>query len=219
MHFEFLVEGQTELTTLSILMKKILGEYQEPHSWKIHKHRGIGKIPDDPASTPNRHDQTLLHNLPSKLRAYGKEDRKDVVVVVLADLDDRPNCIAFKQEMLSLLNDCPSKPITLFRIAIEELEAWFLGDRPALMQAYPEGNFSVFSQYKQDSQCGTWEILAELIHEGGLSTLVAKGKRSVRVLEQKRKWAATIAPLMDIEANQSPSFCAFRDGIIKYAVR
>jgi len=67
MHFEILVEGQTELTALSILTPRILGEYNDPHTWKIHKHRGIGRLPDDLSMAPNRFDQTLLHNLPSWL--------------------------------------------------------------------------------------------------------------------------------------------------------
>ena len=213
MHFEFLVEGQADLTALSILMDRILGEYQSPHTWKIHKHRGIGTIPADPSVRPNQRDQTLLHNLPSKLRAYGKENRDDLVVVVLVDLDDRSDCVAFKQELKDLQNICSPQPTVLFRIAIEEMEAWFLGDRAALTQAYPDADIAVYSRYQQDSQCGTWELLAEVVHVGGLSALLAQGKRSVKVLEQKRKWAAKIAPLMNVESNQSPSFCVFRDGL------
>ena len=83
MHFEILVEGQIELTTLSILMEKIVGPFNNPHTWKIHKHRGIGKFPNDPSLPVNRNDFTLLHNLPAKLRAYGREMRENDSVVVL----------------------------------------------------------------------------------------------------------------------------------------
>lgn len=215
MHFEFLVEGQADRTALSILMCKMLGEYQEPHTWTIHKHRGIGRIPKNPSAVPNQHDQTLLHNLPSKLRAYGKENRTDLVVVVLVDLDDRDDCVAFKRELMSLQDGCSPRPTVLFRIAIEEMEAWFLGDRAALVQAYPDADIAVYDRYQQDSQCGTWERLAEMVHVGGLSTLLVQSKRSVNVLNQKRKWAAKIAPFMDIDSNLSPSFCVFRDGLRK----
>ena len=116
MHFEFLVEGQCELTALSILMSKILGPYQEPQTWKIHKHRGIGKFPEDPSQKPSPRDGSLLHNLSSKLRAYGKENRYDLVVVVLVDLDDRSDCRVFKQELVHQLDFCVDKPNTLFRI-------------------------------------------------------------------------------------------------------
>ena len=72
MHYEILVEGQSELTLLSTIMPQILGAYNEPHTWKIHKHRGIGKLPQDMAANPNPTNPSLLHNLPAKLRAYGR---------------------------------------------------------------------------------------------------------------------------------------------------
>ncbi len=217
MHFEFLVEGQTELTALSILAKKIIGEYDQPHTWRIHKHRGIGKVPDDPTAKPNRNDPTLLHNLPAKLRAYGEEDRDDVVVVILVDLDDRDDCIAFKSELVGFLDHCRRKPNSLFRIAIEELEAWFLGDHLAIKQAFPSVHQEVLDGYIQDSQCGTWEKLADAIYPGGLAALTRQyGKRSVRILEEKRVWAKEICPHLDINNNLSPSFQYFRDGIQKW---
>ncbi len=218
MHFEILVEGQTELTALSILMKKIVGDYDCPHTWAIHKHRGIGKIPGDPTARPNRRDQTLLHNLPSKLRAYGKERRADVVVVVLVDLDDRDDCMAFKGGLADLLNHCDVPPQSLFRIAIEELEAWFFGDHSAIKQAYPAARHQILHEYIQDSQCGTWEKLAEAIYPGGPAALGQHGKRSVKILAQKRVWAKEICPYIDVENNLSPSFQCFRDGIRRMVI-
>ncbi|MDP8228780.1 MAG: DUF4276 family protein [Candidatus Electryoneaceae bacterium] len=213
MHFEILVEGQTELTALSILMKNIVGKYDQPHTWKIHKHQGIGKIPIDPTIRPNRCDRTLLHNLPSKLRAYGEEDRDDLFVIVLVDLDEREDCIGFKSEISDLLDYCDNRPNCLFRIAIEELEAWYLGDQVAIKNAYPNANQEIMSEYMQESQCGTWEKLADSIHPGGLSALRTMGKRSVRILEQKVVWAKKITPFMDVDSNRSKSFQVFRDGI------
>lgn len=213
MHFEILVEGQADLTVLSILMEKILGPFQKPHTWKIHKHRGIGKIQGDPTQPPNKTDPTLLHNLPSKLRAYGKDMGKNEAVVVLVDLDDRPDCREFKSELTKLLSTCPKPPQTLLRIAIEETEAWFFGDGKALLAAYPNANADVIDGYVQDSQCGTWEKLADAIYPGGSASLIALGKRSPRVMEQKRVWAKKIAPGMNVEQNQSPSFQRFRDGL------
>lgn len=213
MHFEILVEGQTELTALSILMREIIGEYDRPHTWKIHKHRGIGRIPNDPGAKPDKNDRTLLHNLPAKLRAYGKDRRDDVVVVVLVDLDDRPNCIDFKSELTTLLSHCPRQPKTLFRIAIEELEAWFLGDHEAIKRAYPNAKPSALDAYTQDSLCGTWEKLVDVVYPGGMAALGHYGKRSPLIGQQKTIWAKTICPLMDVERNNSPSFRAFYDGI------
>lgn len=139
MHFEILVEGTSDKTALWTLLKKILGERGNPHTWNVRKHRGIGKIPDHPEDKPNPKDQTLLHNLPAKLRAYGNEQNQNFVVVVLVDLDERTDCKVFKNELLALLDYCTAKPKCLFRIAVEELEAWYLGDRKALLTAYPKG--------------------------------------------------------------------------------
>lgn len=213
MHLEFLVEGQSDLTTLSILMKSILGSYQEPHTWKIHKHRGIGNIPEDPASFPDRINQTLLHNLPAKLRAYGKEKREDLLIVVLVDLDDRPDSLAFEEQLISLLEYCDERPNVLFRIAIEEVEAWFLGDHEAIRRAYPDALLDKLGDYVQDAQCGTWEKLADVVYSGGINALVKHGKRSPFILEQKRKWAVAITPHMELERNMSPSFRSFWEGI------
>lgn len=215
MHFEFLVEGQTELTALSILLPKIIGEYANPHTWIIHKHRGVGRLPDCPGQKPNLGDPTLLHNLPSKLRAYGNEKREDLVVVVLVDLDDREDCILFKKSLINILNFCPNKPKTIFRIAIEELEAWFLADKEAIKKAYPLVKEYIIDNYIQDSKCGTWEKLAEAVYSDGLKSIKVLGKRSVRILEQKRIWAKNISPHMDVEKNLSPSFQVFRDGLRK----
>ena len=217
MHFEILVEGQADLTAISILMPKVLCVYGSPHTWKIHKHRGVGRIPDDPGLKPNKNDPTLLHNLASKLRAYGNEGRDDLVVVVLVDLDDRPDCVLFKSDLLRLLDYCQKQPRTLFRIPIEELEAWFFGDQVALKQAYPNARQQELDAYTQDSRCGTWEKLADAIYPGGLKALGQHGKRSVRILEQKRIWAKEICPLLDVEVNQSPSFRGFRDGVRRMA--
>ncbi|MGZ8947480.1 MAG: hypothetical protein ACXW1W_18900 [Methylococcaceae bacterium] len=67
--------------------------------------------------------------------------------------------------------------------------------------------------YVQDSQIGTWEKLAEIIYPGGLEALILKGKRSRLVLEEKNKWTKKICQYLDVEQNQSPSFCYFRDGL------
>lgn len=211
MHFEILVEGQTELTTLSILMPKIVGPYQEPHTWRIHKHRGIGKLPTEPTLPTDKKDPSLLYNLPKKLRAYGREMGADEMVVVLVDLDDRPDCRAFKAELTQLLAHSIVQPNCLFRMAIEELEAWFLGDPAAIKASYPHANTQKWSAYIQDSQCGTWEVLADIINPA-LKTL---GKRSRILLEEKQKWAKQIAPNMNVEQNGSPSFLCFRDGLRK----
>lgn len=215
MHFEILVEGQTELTALSILLPKIIGEYEKPHTWRIHKHQGIGELPDDFDKIPEKQNRSLLHNFPSKLKAYGKTMTDKEMVILLLDLDDVIDCIAFKNKILSTLEICENKPNLLVRFAVEELESWFLGDVEALKKAFTNPKIHLLKDYEQDSICGTWELLAEVVYDGGLSELKELGKRSRRILEQKRLWAARIAPNMDIENNKSVSFNCFKEGLIR----
>ena len=113
--------------------------------------------------------------------------------------------------MLDLLNDCDPRPKTLFRIAIEEGEAWLLGDRAAVKAAYPDAKDIVLNNYVQDSICGTWEVLADAIHPGGASHLKTLGYPPTGAA--KCEWARNIAPRMDVDSNQSKSFRAFRDGV------
>lgn len=209
MRIELLVEGQTDKVAIGLLLPKIIGAYGNPHKWQIHKHRGIGKLLDNPLTSPSAKDPTLLHNLPSKLRAYGKENDANLAIVVLVDLDDRTDCVAFKASMVALLKHCKPQPRVIFRIAIEELEAWYLGDRDAVLKTYPSADCREFDSYNQDDQCGTWEKMADVVYPGGRHAL----KRARRDLDEKRVWAKNIVPNMKIENNKSKSFQVFVDGV------
>lgn len=215
MHFEILVEGQTELTTLSILLPKIIGEYNKPHTWKIHKHQGVGRLPDDFNASPRVQDRSLLHNFPSKLKAYSKSMTDKEMVILLLDLDEKEDCIAYKKQILSVLETCDKRPKLLVRFAIEELESWFLGDIEALRKSFSKPKLHLLKNYQQDSVCGTWELLADIVHIGGYAQLKEYGKRSRRILEEKRIWATKIAPNMNVEKNASYSFNCFKDGLIR----
>jgi len=110
-------------------------------------------------------------------------------------------------ELNNILNACRPKPEARFCFAIEEGEAWFLGDLPALKAAYPKFKAAVLNSYVNDSVCGTWEKLADAVYPGGALALSGKGWQAVGA--EKSKWAEAISPHMDIENNQSPSFCYF----------
>lgn len=210
MHLEVLVEGQADRIALNSILTKILGPHGSPHTWAIHTHQGVGEFPIDPAGKPRPRDRTLLHNLPASLRAYGRSLLPDQAVIVLVDLDQR-DCKAFKKRLVDLLQHCDPKPMTLFRIAIEELEAWFLGDENALVSAYPSADRAILGSYVQDSICGTWEVIADAVYPGGLRALKSGGRWAP--LHEKCLWAKKIAPLMDVDSNLSRSFCVFRDGV------
>ncbi len=221
MRLEILVEGSIEKDVLDVLLKKIIKDH-EAHLWKIHPHKGIGHLPD-PACRSDKKEvnknkknaikQTLLGSLSSKLKYYGKEQDDNLAVVVLVDLDDK-NCIQFKKQLLEILNFCQPAPKVLFRIAIEELEAWFLGDRIAVKKSYPNAKEKILDSYEQDSICGTWEKLADAVYEGGVKELHSRyGRGSKKILRKKAEWAIKICQHMDVRKNESPSFRVFRDGI------
>ena len=214
MHFKVLVEDPSGQITLERIMEKILVSNDTEHSWQIHPYKGKGHLPNNPYAAPDPKNRQLLNNLPSTLRGLGKSLDDSSCVVVVVDLDN-DDCLKFKQDLLNVLNTCNPRPKTLFRIAIEEVEAWLLGDRPAITVAYPNARTSILNRYAQDSICGTWEMLADAIHPGGSNSLKQSGYPVAGAA--KCEWARNIAPCMDVENNQSKSFQVFRDGVRKLA--
>ena len=209
MHFEVLVEDQSGGIALQHMLAKILGPNYSEHSWRIHPYKGKGELPSNLYGAPNPKNQQLLNNLPALLRGFGKSLDDSSSVVVVVGLDD-DNCLKFKQELLNVLNACNPRPKTLFRIAIEEGEAWLLGDRAAVKTAYPDARDAVLNNYFQDSICGTWEVMADALHPGGSQPLKVGYPPAGMA---KCDWASNIAPHMDVDNNQSRSFQVFRDGV------
>ncbi len=196
---------------IGMLLPKVIGTHADPHTWHIHEYKGIGKLPTGLSSSSDPAKRALLNQLPRIIRGYGRTPGIDAVVVVL-DTDQR-DCAAFLSELKAMLRSCNPAPKTIFRLAIEEMESWFLGDKQAIFSAYPRARRDILSGYQQDSICGTWELLADAVHPGGSATIIKAGWPLPG--EIKHAWAEKICPKMDIEINQSPSFRKFRDGIRK----
>ena len=211
MHFEILVEDQSGKRMLDILTPKIIGE----HTFKVHAYQGIGRIPRNLTSSTNARNRLLLDQLPRLLRGYGNtfanySANYPAAVILVCDLDDK--CLkAFREELFTVLDTCNPKPETRFCIAIEEGEAWLLGDIPAIKVAYPNARNNVLNRYENDSICGTWELLADAVSQGGSSALRRRGGQAVGI--EKSAWAERIAPHMNIDFNKSPSFRYFRQKI------
>ena len=214
MHFEVLVEDESGRIAVDILLGKLLGANGSRHSWRMHGYKGLGNISKDLLGTRNPAKRILLDRLPNLLRGYGKSLDGSSAVIVVVDLDRR-NCIEFTRDLLDVLESCNPQPTTLFRIAIEEVEAWLLGDRNAVKVAYPLAKRAVLDSYVQDGICGTWEVLAAAVHSGGLAQIRKAGWPASG--NAKCEWARKIAPHMDPDRNRSPSFQAFRDGVRRLA--
>ncbi len=211
MHFEILVEDISGKTALEILVPKIINA--EHNTFKIHSYKGVGHLPKGLKSNSDPKRRILLDQLPRLIQGYGKTLSKyhpncPAALIIICDLDDR--CLSmFRNELLGLVDKCNPSPETHFYIAIEEGEAWYLGDLAAVRAAYPKAKDVVLNSYMNDSICGTWEKLADALFVGGSQALTKLGGH--RIGEEKSVWAKKISPNMNVDENHSPSFCYFRD--------
>lgn len=213
MHIEFVVEDSSGAKLLGILLPELLGPEGPTHTWRIHPYKGIGRIPPGMKKGGDPAKRILLDQLPRLLRGYAKTPGVDAVVVVL-DTDQR-DCKTFLQELKELAVACGTQSTTMFRLAIEELEAWYLGDQPALLKAFPRAKLSVLAGYVQDSQCDTWELMANAVYPGGATAVKRVGWPLPGQI--KNEWAEKIGPHMSLYSNRSPSFCKLRDGLARLA--
>lgn len=210
MHLEILVEDQSGKKALDILVPKIIGSN---HTFQVHSYKGIGRIPPNMKGASDASKRILLDQLPRLLRGYGNAfagyaDNYPAAVIVVCDLDQK--CLkVFRQELLNVLNGCHPKPDARFCIAVEEGEAWFLGDVAAVKAAYPAAKENILSAYKNDEICGTWELLADAVFPGGSQSLSVKGWQAIGT--EKSAWSEKITPYMRPEVNISPSFRYFVD--------
>jgi hypothetical protein len=204
MRLHVLVEGGSE----EALLRGWLPRFLPPgHSFQIIPHRGKGRLPRDPVRVPDIRREGLLDQLPAKLRAYGRTlDPATDRLLVLVDADDEP-CLDLKRRLLETLESCDPRPVVLFRLAIEETEAFYLGDSQAIRKAFPQARLHLMQGYAQDSVCNTWELFQTVI---GDST------------EDKVGWAERMAPHLGTawrgsDANSSPSFRQLCMGLLKLA--
>ncbi|MGZ8946755.1 MAG: DUF4276 family protein [Methylococcaceae bacterium] len=204
MHFEILVEDQSGKVALDVLVRKIIGD---DHTCNVKSYKGVGRIPVKMNSSVDASKRILLANLPRLLAGYGRSWPSGyAAIIVVCDLDDK--CLkSFRSELIELLNTCNPRPETRFCIAIEEGEAWFLGDISAIKQAYPKAKDAVLNAYVSDSIGGTWERLADAVYKGGSQRLSRLGWQMVGA--EKSEWAENITPYMDLDNNTSPSFNYF----------
>ena len=215
MHLEVLVEDRSGQISLEILLGELLGTNGETHTYTTHTYGGIGAIPKNLHREPDRKKRVLLTQLPRLLRGYGRAFHRygptyQAAVVVVCDLDQR-DFASFLEELNDILKSCDDPPPTIFSIAIEEGEAWLLGDMEAVKAAYPDAKVAILDTYVQDSNCGTWELLADAVHPGGHKRLKELGYPHIGIA--KCEWAENISPQIDVEINKSPSFQKLRSDL------
>ena len=199
MHFEFLVEDKSSAKAMEILLPKLL---KEKITYRILSYKGLGYLPKGLRPKGDASKRKLLDQLPKLLQGYGKVPHFGHIIII-CDLDDK-NKQHFLSELENKLNACYPKPDAHFCLAKEEFEAWYLGDLAAVRKTYPKAKETILNGYKNDSICGTWELLADAVCKGGSDGLIKKGWQAVG--KQKSIWAEEISPNMDVNINISPSF-------------
>lgn len=217
-HFDIFIEDISGKHLVDILMAKILPN--EGYSYRVHPYRGCGKLPENLSAALEIRAKTLLNNVPRLIKGFVNTYKNipdyRAVFVILTDNDNR-HCADYKAQILSTINSQTLIPVknTIVCLAIEEMEAWLLGDFEAIMCAYPSANQREYTTYVQDSVCGTWEKLARVIDDK-LYNKKLKDAPFYIVGEKKSEWAKNITPHLDINNNLSPSFNYFLRKILRY---
>ena len=158
MHTEFLVEDESTAASVNVIMRRLLGS-ASPHSWHIRPFGG---------------KQRMLRDLGGHFQALQWAD----AVVVIID-QDRDDCVELKRQIESLAKYSllvpssvkASKRLFRVRIAMHELETWFLGDPVAIQAAYPRVR-TVHLKRKRlatalDNEPNAWERLERILQRAG----------------------------------------------------
>lgn len=193
-HLEIFVEEPSSAAALRVLVPRI----RDDVGFKIYEFQGC-------------HD--LLGKLPERFRGFARWLPEDYRIVVLIDRD-REDCLARKRKILEMARRSglrttargSTSPQVLVRIAVEELESWFLGDTAALRRTFsgvPKDLEKKAAFRDPDAIVNTWEHLHKVLKDAGH---FAGGFQKIRC-------AREIAAHMDPEVNRSHSFRVFRDGL------
>jgi hypothetical protein len=204
MFIEVLTEGASDVPVVHEVLTRHFG-LNEHVDFRIHAHRGRGKLPANPLAQPEPKHRGLFDQLPAKLRGFGKYMGDEFLVLVLADVDS-DDCVQLLAELSQMLAQLPSKPPrVLFRLAIEETESWFLADTTAIRQAYPKAKLAPIQNLVPDARVGAWEKLAICL--GRKPNTVTGG--------DKYNWAKEIAPHLNLLAPFSPSLGKLISGLAR----
>lgn len=191
---EVLVEGASDAPAIKEVLQRKFGLLEDIH-FRIHPHRGKGKLPANPLSKPDLKNRGLLHQLPAKLIGYGKSLQNGFVLVVVDADDVSPTQIV--ADLKTMLDRLPTKPTVLFCVAVEETESWFIADIDAIARAYPKGlKKHLLKNIEPDAVIGAWEKLALAL---GVDPKKVSGLT-------KYEWATRISPHLNLDAPKSPSF-------------
>ena len=212
-YFQFLVEDASSAALIEALMSEKIPPAPD-FSYKIKYFHGIGGFRKKKTVKEIKTGK-LLNDLEIYLSAFDKNlQGLEAAVFVVLDNDDR-DTKTFRRQLAELAERRNISVDHVFCIAIEEVEAWLLGNRQAVLQAYPKANKKSLLSYQQDSICGTWERLADVVHPGWLKRIKKENLPYAEIGTEKSKWAREIGVCMCPDANASPSFQYFWREVLK----
>ena len=220
MHFQFLIEDPSGEALVRLLMEKVQKEYPDI-TVDCKGFHGLGKIKQKKGTAKETKTGKLLSDLAIYLDGFNRKfiripDYPVAVFIILDNDDHEPT-----EFIASLEEIAQAKNISIdhvFCLAIEEIEAWLLGDETALFAAYPKAKRNAYQTYVQDSICGTWEKLADVVYPGGSTKMKKDNPSYAGIGKIKMEWALNIGEKMDLNNNASPSFNFFINEVYKRAI-
>jgi len=192
-----LVEGLSERALLERWAPRLV----DGDEVRIHPHQGKGELPVDLAAAPDVKHRGLLDQLPAKLRGFANTvHAKAHRIVVLVDADEDDPAALAASISAAAETVAPNLSVTI-RLAVEETEAFYLGDQKALKKAFPNADMVKARSYEPDSIVGTWELFGEIVGDGG---------------GNKVAWAEAMGPILTTTASKSrsPSFRSLVGGLV-----
>jgi len=153
---------------------------------------------------PFQGKRDLLGKLEARLRAYAAWLPSDWRILVVVDRDNE-DCRALKRQLEEIALRAGLRTRTsahdvhwqlVNRIAIEELEAWYFGDWPAVQAAYPRVSSSVPNRrgFRDPDAIlgGTWEAFERLMQRhgyfsGGLAKIEAARAIGAQIIPSRSR--------------------------------
>lgn len=207
MFFQFLIEDQSGEKLIRALMDKIV-EGNPETNYDCKSFKGIGGFKHR-GSPMEIKTGKLLDDLGLYLSAFDRAlQGMPAAIVIVLDNDNRDTA-EFTELLEQVARRNKIEIDHVFCLAIEEMEAWLLGDEAAILAAYPEASLRHLRTYVQNSICSTWEVLADVVYPGGYKRMQKDCCAYGQIGKIKSEWAERIGKHMEMQRNQSPSFRRF----------
>lgn len=155
MHFQFLIEDMSGEILIRRVMEKITDK-SPGITFDCKSFKGIGGF-RSASKVKDIKTNKLLSDLGIYLKGFDKSLRNYAAALVIVLDNDTRDTDKFRKQLQDQAQLAGISIDHIFCITVEEMEAWLLGDREAILQAYPKVKENMLNDYKQDSICGTKE--------------------------------------------------------------